>query len=313
MGAGNSGVSAVPGAVTNLLIGAESIDYTETEARLNQRRAELQSQINSYGQQRALTPGSDTMIALTPLEAQIESLKKELNAVDNKIEVADNQRNISLPMPGLGLQDLVKTAPTPEYAAIEDFSRLTQRDELLRRRESIAKSLEKLQMTIGASVDDLEQEIKQKSARIAELSIGKTREERRANSKEIIPLANDVNLLMAQREAIIVANKREELSRVNQDLRAIQTFANTPGVFNNAFNQDDTVLREMVSQQLDVFSMVQDKRINPQRLDEGNLVSVLPELQRDVQKERDLTANRIRLVEEEIAQLYNNGNGAESK
>ena len=313
MGAGNSGVSAVPGAVTNLLIGAESIDYTETEVRLNQRRAELQSQINSYGQQRALTPGSDTMIALTPLEAQIESLKKELNAVDNKIEVADNQRNISLPMPGLGLQDLVKTAPTPEYAAIEDFSRLTQRDELLRRRESIAKSLEKLQMTIGASVDDLEQEIKQKSARIAELSIGKTREERRANSKEIIPLANDVNLLMAQREAIIAANKREELSRVNQDLRAIQTFANTPGVFNNAFNQDDTVLREMVSQQLDVFSMVQDKRINPQRLDEGNLVSVLPELQRDVQKERDLTANRIRLVEEEIAQLDITGEGAQEK
>jgi tape measure domain-containing protein len=313
MGAGNSGVLAVPGAVTNLLIGAESIDYTETEVRLNQRRAELQSQINSYWQQRALTPGSDTMIALTPLEAQIESLKKELNAVDNKIEVADNQRNISLPMPGLGLQDLVKTAPTPEYAAIEDFSRLTQRDELLRRRESIAKSLEKLQMTIGASVDDLEQEIKQKSARIAELSIGKTREERRANSKEIIPLANDVNLLMAQREAIIVANKREELSRVNQDLRAIQTFANTPGVFNNAFNQDDTVLREMVSQQLDVFSMVQDKRINPQRLDEGNLVSVLPELQRDVQKERDLTANRIRLVEEEIAQLDITGEGAQEK
>jgi tape measure domain-containing protein len=292
---------SLPGAKSSLVEG------------LNRRRAELQSQINPYEQQMLLTPGSDTMIGLTPLEAQIESLKKELNAVDNKIEAADNQSNISLPMPDLGLQDLVKTAPTPEYAAIEDFSRLTQRDGLLRRRESIAKSLEELQETIGASVDDLEREVRQKSARIAELSVGKTRQERRANSKEIIPLANDVNLLMAQREAIIVANKREELSRVNQDLRAIQTFANTPGVFNNAFNQDDTVLRDMVSQQLDVFSMVQDERINPQRLDEGNLVSVLPELQRDVQKERDLTANRIRLVEEEIAQLDTTGEGAQVK
>jgi tape measure domain-containing protein len=316
LGTGASGVSASPRLVTNLLIGAESLDYTETELRLNQRRAELQSQINSFEQQRALNPGSDTMIGLTPLEAQIETLKKELKTVDNKIEVANLQDNISIPVPGFGFQELVKTAPTPQYAAIQDFSRLTERDELLRRRESIAKSIEELQKTIGASVDDLEKEIQKRSRRIQELNIpsvadGKTVNEEKA--QEVQRLEAEITALSAQKESAKAAPVREELARINQDLRAIQTFATTPGVFNNAFNQDDTVLREMVSQQLDVFSVVQNEQINPQRLDEGNLISVLPELQRDVQKERDLTANRIQEIEEEIAQLDTTGEGAKDR
>jgi tape measure domain-containing protein len=314
---GSAGVLVAPNAINSFLIGAQSADYrVRQELPLNQRRAELQSQINSFEQQRALNPGSDTMIGLTPLEAQIETLKKELKTVDNKIEVANLQDNISIPMPGFGFQELVKTAPTPEYAAIQDFSRLTERDELLRRRESIAKSIEELQKTIGASVDDLEKEIQKRSRRIQELNIpsvadGKTVNEEKA--QEVQRLEAEITALSAQKESAKAAPVREELARVTQDLRAIQTFATTPGVFNNAFNQDDTVLREMVSQQLDVFSMVQNDRINPQRLSEGNLVAVLPELQRDVQKERDLTANRIREIEEEIARLDTTGEGAKDR
>jgi tape measure domain-containing protein len=356
LGGSNSGVSAVPGAVTNLLIGAESIDYAETEMRLNQRRAELQSQINSFEQQRALNPGSDTMTGLTPLEAQIETLKKELNTIDGKLN------NLSFPTLG--------------NDATADSFVITNKDKLLRRRESIAKSIEELEKVTSASVDDFAREIREKSRRIEELTIpsatdGKTAKKEKArqietpisklnelvtvdlqnpdpsareitssvivpffareiisqlakpreqgteiataNSKEITALTDEVTLLLFQRKANLAANKREELARVNQDLRAIQTFASTPGVFNNAFNQDDTVLREMVSQQLDVFSMVQNEQINPQRLNEGNLISVLPELQRDVQQERDLTANRIREIEEEIAQLDTTGEGAKDR
>ena len=313
LGAGSSGVSAVPGGVTNLLMGAESLGYTETELRLKQQKAELEAQINALDQQRSLTPGSDTMIGLTPLEQQIDNLTKELQGIDSELSIV--QTPVNTPFPSLipPLPGSSQTAPTPEYAAIEDLARLTRRDELLARRESVSKSLQELQKNIGTSVDDLEKEIKQKSARIAELSVGKTREERMANNKEITPLANEVNLLMAQREAIIAANKREELSRVNQDIRAIQTFANMPGAFNNAFNQDDTVLREMVSQQLNVFSMVQNERINPSRLNEGNLVSVLPGLQSDVQQERDSTLANIQRIEQELAQLDTNSSGAQKK
>ena len=275
---------SLPGAKSSLVEG------------LNVRKTELQSQINSLEQQRVLTPGSDTMIGLTPLEAQVETLKKELKTVDDKLS------NFSF--------------PTLANDATADSFVITNKDKLLRRRESIAKSIEELQKNIGASVDDLEKEIKERSRRIQQLNIpnvadGKTAKEEKA--KEVQRLEAEITALSAQKESAKAVSAREELAQVNQDLRAIQTFATTPGVFNNAFNQDDTVLREMVSQQLDFFSMVQNDQINPQRLDEGNLVSVLPELQRDVQKERNLTANRIRQIEEEIARLDTTGEGAKDK
>ena len=291
------------GKVSNLLLGLENINLAEQAFPLQQRKKSLESQIASTERQAALTPGSDISISLTPVETQIKQLQSELNRIDGQIRDTTSAR---LPL----------VSPTLGFPNLTEFNNANKVKSLERQRESLVEALDLLQQSIGISSGKLEAEIRKRSRRIEQLNIpsavnGRTTKEQ--NNREVQRLEAEITALSAQKQSVDAAPAKEELSRINQDLRAINLFADTPTVFNNAFNQNDTVLKDIVSQQLDFFSMVQDSNINQQRLDQGNLVQVLPDLQLDVQTARDSIGDRIKLVEDELSQLDTTSEGAQKR
>lgn len=291
------------GKVSDLLLGLENIDLTEKTLPLQQRRKELENQITRIENQRSLSPGSDTNIGLTPVETQIKQLQSELDRIDGQIRDTNRAR---LPL----------TAPTPGFPNLTEFNNANEIKSLERQRESLTDALSLLQQSIGVSSEKLETEIRKRSRRIKQLAIpsaadGRTTKEEK--TREVQRLEAEITALSAQRQSVAAAPAKEELARINQDLQAINLFADTPTIFNNAFNQNDTVLRDIVSQQLDFFSMVQDNNINQDRLIQGNLVQVLPNLQLDVQTTRDSIGDRIKLVEDELSQLDTTSDSAQKR
>lgn len=270
--------------------------------RMGSRKKEIESQLEAYQKQIDLAPGNSVTIGLNPVEERIASLQQQLKNVDARIREA---KSTNIPLTGMS-----------GFSSSTAFNQAAEISYLEKQRRSLLQSIDYFTASIDFSAEAFDREIKKRNQRISALedpsnNIGKIAQYR--NSKEIARLESEIANLSQQKQAAIAVPLREELNRINQDLRAINLFANNPAVFNNAFNQDDTVLREIVAKQLDVFSMVQDEQINPRRLNEGNLVSVLPGLQGDVQQERDLTLNRIQQIEQELAQLDTNSSGAQEK
>ena len=302
LGKGASGTLATPELAVNLLIGAEFVDNIEKSIPLMQRKSELESQIRAYEQQSSLAPGGTQVIGLNPMEDQIKRLELALNETEKRIR---NTSSTRIPV----------LSPTPGFGSLNDFDRLNQLQALISQKAEIEKSLQFFKESVNFSTEAFDKEIKKRKLLIDQLEtprpIGRTTKEE--NKNRVSELQREITALSVQRQAALAIPAREELSRINQDIRAIEVFTNTPGVFNNAFNQDDTILREMASQQLDFFSMIQDSRINPQRLNEGNLVSTLPSLQDDVRSERDFVQNQIQQLQQELSKLDLSSANAQEK
>jgi len=277
-----------PNPIGNLFVDMVGI---ANSVRVGGRKQEIESQLAAYQTQTNLAPGGSTTLGLNPIEQRITSLQQQLKTVDERIRDA---QSTNIPVTG-----------TSGFASSIGFNQATVISSLEKQRQSLIQSIDYFKESIDFSAEAFDREIKKRNQRISELenpnnSIGKTGRE--GNTREIARLESDIANLSRQKQAALVVPLREELSRINQDLRAINLFANNPSVFNNAFNQDDTVLREIVSQQLDLFSMVQNDTISPDRLNQQSILTVLPELRRDVQSEQDSVLSRLKLVEENIAQ-----------
>jgi tape measure domain-containing protein len=315
-GSGMSGQAPV--VLTNALLGAEKIDLTEQEILLNQQKKVLEAQIAAYERQADLAPGGTLIIEENSLESYASQLRESLDQVNDELELAQQNQGLS----PIALPSLIETRQPGEISltggveAAQNFERLTEVDLLQRQQQSLTDTLALLDKAFNVSTEQLDREIKQRKDLINRLqnpsnNVGRTGQEQ--NQREITTLQKEVVGIEAQKQAVQAAPGRDELKRINQDLRALDIFAKMPGVFNNAFTQDDTAIREIVIQQLDVFSTVQDDRINVQRLDEGNLVSLLPQIIDDVAtKQKDFSIQRQSLIDE-IAQLDLTSEGAQTK
>jgi tape measure domain-containing protein len=292
--------------VPNLLLGAENIDATEQEILLTRRKEVLEKEIASYQRQLESAPGSTIIVEENSVEAYVSQLEESLKRVNNELNV-ERTRTVSR----ISAPTMATAVTGGGVDSINELARLNRIESLERQQKSLGETIALTQQHIWGLNREYDNEIKARQDLIKELenpanNVGKTGREQ--NQQEIANLRTEIETLTIQSQAAMAEPARREIDRINQDLMALEIFADMPGVFNNAFNQDDTVLRDIVTQQLSVFPMVQDERINPQRLDDGNVVQVLPRLIEDVESRRENLLGRKQVLQNEIDLLANPDN-----